>query len=224
MLSSMRKRMKQAFSLIELLVVVAVILLLAGLLFPVLAKVKEMGRSARCASNLRQLQVATLNFVTDHDHFPLSTISWSQHGDGSWWHDQGWVSWYNYPVLGPYGSPQVGAFDWHGANGLACVTNGALWGYLSTERDVFLCPTFGLKSKCGQPDAMRSYSMNSNLSDKVFVDVNITGKASTTILFGDDRNVTIAPYDVQFGTNEVGQWHNNSMGNVVCVDGHVERR
>jgi len=98
-----------------------------------------------------------------------------------------------------------------------------LWGYLAGEPNVFLCPTFALKSVCGKTDAVRSYAMNTNLSWRLFVDKNM--RASTTILFGDDATMTNSVNsDSGFATNQIGQWHNNGKGNAVYVDGHVEQR
>ena len=54
-----------AFTLIELMVVVAIILILAGMLFSIVPNVREKGRDAQCKSNLKQLQVATMSFVSD---------------------------------------------------------------------------------------------------------------------------------------------------------------
>ncbi|MFG0252249.1 MAG: type II secretion system protein [Phycisphaerales bacterium JB038] len=55
-----------AFSLIELLVVIAVVAALIGLLVPTLAATRGQGRSAACASNLRQLGAANELYVADH--------------------------------------------------------------------------------------------------------------------------------------------------------------
>src|SRR5229473_4383388 len=48
-------RRRQCFTLVELLVVIAVIVILAGLLLPALSRAKEKARSAVCMSNQRQI-------------------------------------------------------------------------------------------------------------------------------------------------------------------------
>ena len=52
-----------AFTLVELLVVLAIIALLAGLLLPVLGRAKEAGRAAACVGNLHQTGIALQLYV-----------------------------------------------------------------------------------------------------------------------------------------------------------------
>jgi prepilin-type N-terminal cleavage/methylation domain-containing protein/prepilin-type processing-associated H-X9-DG protein len=61
------RRRRAAFTLIELLVVIAIIALLAAILFPVFAKAREKARQATCASNLRQIGLAFLQYTQDND-------------------------------------------------------------------------------------------------------------------------------------------------------------
>lgn len=57
---------QRAFSLIELLVVILIISILAGLLLPVLAGGKEKAKRTACRSNLRQLIIAAHLYAEDH--------------------------------------------------------------------------------------------------------------------------------------------------------------
>ncbi len=54
-----------AFTLIELLCVVAIVALLAGLLMPVIGRVREAGRESACAGNLRQIGQAINSYAVD---------------------------------------------------------------------------------------------------------------------------------------------------------------
>ena len=58
---------KDAFTLVELMVVIAVIAVLAGVLLPVLMKMTLMSKNTQCLSNLRQIGAAMLNHAGDHD-------------------------------------------------------------------------------------------------------------------------------------------------------------
>src|ERR1700682_886826 len=64
-------RCKRGFTLIELLVVIAIIAILAAILFPVFARARENARRASCQSNLKQIGLATIQYVQDYDErFP----------------------------------------------------------------------------------------------------------------------------------------------------------
>lgn len=57
---------RTGFSLIELLVVVAVLSILAGLLLPVLRRSLAEGERAHCLGNLRQLAISAQVYLDDH--------------------------------------------------------------------------------------------------------------------------------------------------------------
>ena len=58
---------KTAFTLVELLVVIAVIVILASILFPVFARARENARRAACQSNMKQLGLAYMQYTQDYD-------------------------------------------------------------------------------------------------------------------------------------------------------------
>lgn len=58
--------MRRAFTLIEVLVVIAIIALLVSLILPALAKTREGGRGVACLSNLRQCFLVCRSYADDH--------------------------------------------------------------------------------------------------------------------------------------------------------------
>lgn len=197
------------FTLIEMLVVIAIILLLAAILTPVLGRARESGRATRCISNLKNLHLAALNYASE-GRLPLAASYVGQDQYGKYYEEKGWVAWWNYTS----GSSSPGAYAQVAPNGIRCITNGTLHVY-ARSADIYMCPTL----KITYPTYTRGYAMNSNMSWAVMTRV----AATTSVLFGDDAGATSATADSAFGTNEVNKLHGGKKGHVVYVDGHVEK-
>ena len=77
-------RRNLAFTFIELLFVIAIIAILAAILFPVFARARENARKASCQSNLKQIGLAITQYTQDYDErYPISVdTSGSYSADG----------------------------------------------------------------------------------------------------------------------------------------------
>lgn len=62
-------RLRRAFTLVELLIVIAVLAILAALLFPVFASARQKARQTTCTSNLRQIGMAIAIYRQDWGHY-----------------------------------------------------------------------------------------------------------------------------------------------------------
>ena len=65
--SKMSLQRRQGFTLIEILVVIAILAFLASLLLPVCGAGKSKGRRTACVNNLKQLAVSTQMYAADND-------------------------------------------------------------------------------------------------------------------------------------------------------------
>jgi prepilin-type N-terminal cleavage/methylation domain-containing protein/prepilin-type processing-associated H-X9-DG protein len=59
--------MKRAFTLIELLVVISIISILAAILFPVFSQAKQSAKQIQCLSNMKQIGMAAMMYLSDND-------------------------------------------------------------------------------------------------------------------------------------------------------------
>jgi prepilin-type N-terminal cleavage/methylation domain-containing protein len=73
-------RTKNAFTLVELLVVISIIALLLAVLMPALSKAREQGRMVLCRSNSKQLLLGAALWSNAHDDWTLA---------GDWYKDVG---------------------------------------------------------------------------------------------------------------------------------------
>jgi prepilin-type N-terminal cleavage/methylation domain-containing protein/prepilin-type processing-associated H-X9-DG protein len=101
-------RAQAAFTLVELLVVIAVIAILAGMLLPTLSKAKYSARNAACRNNLRQLALGLNLYATANGFYPPCgppTMT-------SWVGNTGWFKLLELPTpvlngTDTYGAPQA---------------------------------------------------------------------------------------------------------------------
>ena len=141
------------FTLVELLIVVAIVAVLLGILLPSLGRATEMARRVRCVSNLRQVGQAMIAYAADHRQ-TLAYSNWEPNGVST-----PAPAFPNAPVGWLYRSPP----GLSAAPDPAVVETGALWKYLKT-RDVYRCPGHPIDDAGGfgqaKSDRLTSYLVN----------------------------------------------------------------
>jgi prepilin-type N-terminal cleavage/methylation domain-containing protein/prepilin-type processing-associated H-X9-DG protein len=135
------------FTLIEILVVIAIIAILAALLLPALGNAKAKALATACANNIKQLSEALQLYADENEDLLVNN-----HGIGETMRtQQNWVN---------------NVEDWLESDGntnLATLTGGKLAPYLAQSTAVFKCPSD--KSVAENGPRIRSFSLNSLVGD-----------------------------------------------------------
>ncbi len=91
---------RSAFTLVELLVVIAIISLLAAILFAAFARVRENGRKTNCLSNMKQIQIAIMQYSDANDETMPLTFADFNPTNNTWEPANGEKAWVE--ALQPY--------------------------------------------------------------------------------------------------------------------------
>jgi type II secretory pathway pseudopilin PulG len=129
---------ERAFTLTDLLVVLATLAILAALILPALARSGDNGMRTVCLNNLRQLGMA-LNMYTGENQDYLPWPNWGTPGDSDPAYPPGWL--YGKDPNNPNDLFHATVSDWTTLR-VDDLATGTYWQYLHSA-DVFICPVFG---------------------------------------------------------------------------------
>ncbi len=210
------------FSIVELLVVIAVIGMLTTLIFPVARYGIEESRRAGCLSNLRQMVSAAHLYAADHDgRFP----------PGSQFEQDGLLV-----IMHAWDYSTIR--DW-GAGGQVTVKPGLLWQSTDPGR-VQQCPSFhGAANWMNDPYTGYNYNVSyvgHGAGETITTPIRVSQiiNPSRCALFGDGeweggankfmRSPLTAPGDAAFSGRYAGAqgFRHRGMSNVAFADGRAE--
>jgi len=141
-----------AFTLVEVLVVIALIGILAALLLPAMSKAKAKAQGIACLNNTRQLGYAWTLYASDHeDRLPYNLVDRASQTNINW--TSGVMTW---------------ELDADNTN-TATVTEASLGPYANRSTAIYKCPSDFVLSKRQRDEGwkarVRSYSMNAMIGD-----------------------------------------------------------
>jgi prepilin-type N-terminal cleavage/methylation domain-containing protein len=223
---------RTGFTLIEVLVVVAIIALLVAILLPSLARARDQAQTTACASNLRQLHYAFTMYAHDNKGvYPGST------------HDFG-EDWLGYD--------NQGSADHHGH--MHAPEDGVIWKYMSGQSKAYTCPAhppprwaepgywyysykfFGLMTGAKMEQVAGSHYLRKNFDANEHLDspehpVEYVGSVpllvESLVIYPNKPGITGYEnswfvYDMPLANRHLPSSPRVAVSNVVYVDGHTD--
>ena len=191
-----KRRLSDSFTLVELLVVISIIGLLAGLAVPVLSKARDSGDRAKCLSNMRQISFLYLTMVAADGVLVASS------GGGNTWYSELEANDYIPRFSGKVNSTDI-----------------AMYKKLSCPKALAV-----LGSKYNVTRA--SYGLNSYVGDGGTVTrmAQVT-KPSATLLLGDGSTMNSGAgmvMNLKESGNAIIKPYHNQKSAITYFDGHAE--
>jgi len=140
---------RPAFTLIEVLVVTAVIAVIAALLLPALSKARERGLAMVCLNNTKELTLGVQLYADDHE----GALPYNMGMNGSTFRSN--LNWVNNVMTWDLSSDNTN---------LATIRQAALGAYVNGSTAIYRCPSdhvlSAIQAAAGWEARIRSYSMN----------------------------------------------------------------
>lgn len=267
--------MKKAFTLIELIVVVGIIVILIGTLLATISNGTESARAAKCLTNLKNLATACNSYAMASGHYPLAGSVESRNLDSDkssggsvsfrFYEHPGWISWNSqdkyptHPDGQRYSTSHAAEKSWFTSAYNSdpevrryALRNGALWGSLAGNEEVFVCPVhrrrmkkenpiwsyvmnqkFGYDESQGDKPRLRGYGIEYGHLDRnpdrvlLFAELQFLPNDAVKVNT-DEGSGFVNDCTLQYGQNEIlGFNHPNGkrglFAHVAFADGHTEK-
>jgi len=193
---------RRGFTLIELLVVIAIIAVLIALLLPAVQAAREAARRAQCVNNLKQLGLASHNYLSSQGCFPAQSLTNQWNATTSWsvsWTDS-ILSQFEQSAL--YNSMNFSLTATDGSNTTA--------GYSLVP--TLLCPSDSITARPASPWAPLNYAANIGGPGSISMWSGVIVPGTNPWYNNSNNQGAVGTQSITDGTSNTAMWSEHLIG------------